>query len=100
MPSRTTFTRRGVSSFVENRVHTMPETILKTLSADIAGKARDEISRELVGLAADIAKRELADRHDGHIEEPCATPGCGVFKPPVHGALSHTVTEEEINLQA
>jgi hypothetical protein len=77
----------------------MPEDILKTVGAGIAGKGRDEISEELVDLAADVAKRELAHRHGGHIEEPYATPGCGVFEPPGHGALSRTVIEEEIRLQ-
>lgn len=77
----------------------MSEDIPKTIGAGIAGKVRDEISEELVGLAADAAKRELAGRHGGQIEEPCAAPGCGVFDPSVHGALSHTVTKEEINLQ-
>jgi hypothetical protein len=62
-------------------LHTSPKDIPKTASADIAGKVRDEISEELVGLAADVAKRELACRHGGHIEEPYATPGCSVFEP-------------------
>lgn len=78
----------------------MPEDIPKIVGAGIAGKVGDEISEELVDLAADVAKRELAHRYGGHIEEPYATPGCGVFEPPVHGALSGTVTDEEINLQA
>jgi hypothetical protein len=43
------------------------------------GKVRDEISEELVGFAADVAKRELARRHGGHIEEPFVTPVGGVF---------------------
>ncbi len=77
----------------------MPEDIPQTIGAGIAGKVRDEISEELVGLAADLAKPELAHRHGGQIEEPYATPGCGVFEPPEHGALSRTVTEEETNLQ-
>jgi hypothetical protein len=77
----------------------MPEDIPKTVGAGSAGKVRDEISEELVCLAADVAKHELAHRYGGHLEEPYATPGCGVFEPPLHGALSRTITEGEINLQ-
>ena len=99
MSGRMILTKLEYPRFLENRVQNMPGDMLKTVGAGIAGKVRDEIGEELVGLAADVAKRELAHRHGGHIEEPYAAPGCGVFDPPVHGALSRTVTEEEIRLQ-
>src|SRR5277367_3621369 len=82
MSGRMILTKLEYPRFLENRVQNMPGDMLKTVGAGIAGKVRDEIGEELVGLAADVAKRELAHRHGGHIEEPYAAPGCGVFDPP------------------